>query len=309
MAYYSSLEQFKNDFSWLSKECTLEHFSYSRLSEYEFLNIAGQINKRIDDPFVEDVFNQFLSKVNLQSSMWEKKLTRSMFPVLALIPGAGFQVIFDINANGTYKSMDASGNHESESFPENTIFRMLKFQRKKSALNSSIAMFKSIAIKQKKYLNYAFIATISTNILGLGVAFYTMQVYDRVISTNGMSTLIALTIGVVIALILEIILKFSRNGIVEQAIKNMDIEFSHNIFNRFLNLRADSLPSGIGTLANKINSYSVVRGFVTSSALFIFIDFPFAFFFLGIITLVGGYKIGLLILMFLLIVSSIGFAF
>ena len=138
MTYYSSLDQLKNDLRWLSKECTLEHFSYSRLSDYEFANLSGQIEQRLDNAFVEDIFNQFLSKGNLQSSMWEDTLTRSMFPVLALIPDVGMQIIIDIDVNGVYKSINANGSIESESFPENTIFRMLKFQSKKSSSKSRI---------------------------------------------------------------------------------------------------------------------------------------------------------------------------
>ena len=309
MAYYSSLEQLKNDLNWLSKECTLEHFSYSRLSDYEFANLSGQISKRLDNPFVEDLYNQLLSKIDLQSSVWEDTLSRSMLPVIALIPEVGVQIVIDIDVNGVYKSIDANGTIQNESFPEKTIFRMLKFQSKKSSSNSSGAMFKSIAKKQKKYLYFAIIASVSINTLALGVAFYTMQVYDRVVSTNGMSTLIALTIGVGIALILELILKFSRGAIVDQATKIMDIAYAHNTFYRFLNIRSDNLPKGIGTLSSKINGYTAVRSFVVNASMFLIIDFPFAFFFLFVISLIGSFKVGLLILSFALTSVLAGFLF
>ena len=309
MSYYSSQEQLKNDFQWLGQECSLEHFSYSRLSGYEFENFNRQIKDRLDNPFVEDFFNQFLSKVGLQSSQWEDTIERNMLPVLALIPGEGIQVIIDIDVNGAYKSIGLSGTTEVESFPQNTIFRVLRFRIKNRSLSSSGAMFKAITKKHKKYLNYAFIASISINALALAIAFYTMQVYDRVISTNGISTLIALTIGVGIALLLEFILKISRSAIIDQASKNMDIEFSHKIFERFLSLRLDSMPPGIGTLSSKINSYASVRDFVTTVFPFLFIDFPFAFVFLGVITLLGGVKIGLLIFTFLIAAILVGFLF
>jgi ATP-binding cassette subfamily C protein LapB len=219
------------------------------------------------------------------------------------------QVIIDIDVNGVYKSIDSSGTQEDKYFPENTIFRALKFQSYKTRFESSKAMFKSIARKQKKYLHYAIIASISINLLALASSFYSMQIYDRVIPTNGISTLIALTIGVGIAIFLEMILKLSRGSIIDQASKNMDIEYSHNIFDRFLSVRSDNLPKGIGTLSSKINSYVSVRGFITTATIFILIDFPFAFFFLGIIVLVGGFDIGLLIFTFIVISVLIGFIF
>ena len=309
MKYYNSIKQLKKDFKWLSKDCTLEHFALSRLSEYDFKNISKWIVNRVDDSFVEGLFNQLLSKLNLQSSEWESKLTNPMLPAIALIPGIGMQVIIDIDVNGVYKSIDSSGAQKNKSFPENTIFKALKFQSQKTRFESSKSMFKSIATKQKKYLYYAIIASFSINLLALGISFYTMQVYDRVIPTNGMSTLIALTVGVGIAIFLEMILKLSRGSIIDQASKNMDIEYSHNIFDRFLNVRSDNLPKGIGSLSSKINSYVSVRGFITTASTFIFIDFPFIFFFLGVIVLIGGMEIGLLILGFIITSVLIGLIF
>ena len=309
MTYYNSLDRLKNDFKWLNKDCTLDHFSSSKLSEYKYKNLFKQIVQRVDDPFVEGLFNQLLSKINLQSSEWESELTNPMLPALALIPGIGMQVVVSVDVNGAYKTTSESGTNEYQSFPDNTIFRMLKFQAKESIVSSAKAMFESIAKKQKKYLYYAIIASVSINLLALGTSFYSMQVYDRVIPTNGISTLIALTVGVGIAIFLEMILKLSRGSIIDQASKNMDVEYSHNIFDRFLSIRSDNMPKGIGTLSSKINNYVVVRGFITTASVFILIDFPFAFFFLGIITLVGGVEIGQLILTFIIISILIGFIF
>jgi len=309
VVYYSSVKQLKNDFNWLSRDCTLDHFSSSRVSDYEHENLTKKIVQRIDNPFVKDLLNQFVSKLNLQHSVWEDTLTSTMLPALALVPGAGIQVIIDIDVNGVYKSVNADGTSEHQSFPKSAIFRMLKFQSKSETIRTARAMFESIAKSQKKYLYYAIIASISINLLALASSFYSMQVYDRVIPTNGISTLMALTVGVGIAIFLEMILKLSRGSIIDQASKNMDIEYSHNIFDRFLSVRSDNLPKGIGTLSSKINSYVSVRGFITTASVFVLIDFPFAFFFLGIIMLVGGIEIGQLIFSFIVISILIGFIF
>ena len=69
------------------------------------------------------------------------------------------------------------------------------------------------------------------------------------------------------------------------------------------------MPRGIGSLSSKIGSYAGVRFFITSVSVFIFIDFPFAFMFLAVISLIGGLKIGGLILVFGMITISIGFFF
>ena len=178
MKYYNSVDQLKNDFKWLGKDCTLDHFSSSKLSEYEYKNLFRKIVQRADNPFVEDLFNQLLSKLNLQSSAWENTLTSPMLPALALIPGAGMRVIIDIDVNGIYKSIGEHGTNEYQSFPGITIFKMLKFQAKESVVNSAKVMFELIAKEQKKYLYYAIIASVSINLLALASSFYSMQVYD-----------------------------------------------------------------------------------------------------------------------------------
>ena len=309
MKYYSTLEQLKNDLNWLSKDCTLDHFSNGRLSEYEYQDIFKDVVERTDNAFVESVFDHLLSKLSLQTTVWEGKVTSPMLPALALIPGDGMRVIIHVDASGVYKSIGENGVAEHRSLPRNSIFRMLKFKAKKSAFSSAKAMFSSIAKDQKRYLYYAITASISINLLALGSSFYSLQVYDRVIPTNGLSTLVALTVGVGIAILLELLLKLSRASIIDQASKNMDIKYAHNIFDRFLNVRSDNMPKGIGSLSSKISSYSVVRGFITTFAVFIFIDFPFAFFFLGIVTLIGGVEIGQLILLFIVISILIGMTF
>ena len=161
MKYYSSVEQLKNDFNWLSRDCTLHHFSYSKLSKYEHEKLIKTIVQRTGNRFVKNLFNQLLPKLNLQSTAWESTLTNSMLPALALVPGAGMKVIIDIDINGDYESIDASGTNKHQSFPKNTTFRMLKFQARETATSSAKAMFKSIAKKQKKYLYYAIVASTS----------------------------------------------------------------------------------------------------------------------------------------------------
>ena len=306
---YSDIEQLKRDFHWLTKESTLEHFAYSRLSSYYYDLFYKKLNSNISDDFSESFFTRVLYILDLKYTPWAEHVNSTMLPMLALIPNVGLKIILEHNSNGSYKTVGVDGVENYASFPQGSRFKALKFKRKEIENVSAIGMFKDIAFKQKKYLVYAMIASVSVNILALGSSFYSLQVYDRVIPTNGISTLIALTVGVVIAIFLEMLLKFSRAAIMDQAAKNMDIEFSHNIFERFLSVRADALPQSIGTLSSKLQSYSSVRGFISSVAMFIFIDFPFSFLFLAVIVMLGGIEIGQVVLIFLLVSILIGVMF
>jgi ATP-binding cassette subfamily C protein LapB len=105
------------------------------------------------------------------------------------------------------------------------------------------------------------------------------------------------------------ILKLSRASIMDQAAKNLDIEYSHNIFERFLSVRADNLPQSVGTISGQLQGYATIRSFVSTAAMYIFIDFPFAFLFLGVIVMIAGWQIGQVILIFLIIAILIGLMF
>ena len=111
MTYYNSIDRLKNDFKWINKDCTLDHFSSSKLSEYKYKNLFKQIVQRVDNPFVENLFNQLLSELNLQSSAWEDALTSPMLPALALIPGVGMSIVIDIDVNGVYKTIGENGTN------------------------------------------------------------------------------------------------------------------------------------------------------------------------------------------------------
>lgn len=306
---YNTSQEFKEDFNWLTKECTLEHFLVSRLSPYDYDTFFNKLSSDMDDKFTLNFFNELLLKFDLQETKWSDKINSTMLPILALIPAQGLKIIIEVQSDGSYKTVDAKGTDSCRNFPKRTKFKALKFNRREVKKMSASQMFIDIAKSQKKYLFYAVIASVSVNILALGSSFYSMQVYDRVIPTNGLSTLIALTAGVAIAIFLEMLLKFSRTAIMDQASKNMDIEYSHNIFERFLNIRADAMPRSIGTVSGQLQSYASVRGFISSAAMFIFIDFPFSFFFLAIIILLGGWEIGQIVLIFLTVSTLIGMMF
>ena len=308
MIYNHKVELLK-DFKWLSSETTLEHFTLSRLTTFEADKCTKKIPDIVTDSFVESFYTELLEKFELEENSWQDKVNDTMLPMMVLIPNEGMKIVLEKEIDGSYRTTSADGTKMYQEFPEKSQFVILKIKRKEHQKLSAKQMFIDIAKKQKKYLVYAVIASISVNLLALGSSFYSMQVYDRVIPTNGMSTLVSLTIGVAIAILLEMILKLSRASIMDQAAKNLDIEYSHNIFERFLSIRSDNLPQSIGTISGQLQGYSTIRSFVSTAAMYVFIDFPFAFLFLAVIVMIAGWQIGQVILIFLVIAILIGMMF
>lgn len=147
----------------------------------------------------------------------------------------------------------------------------------------------AFAIRKYRYIFFeAVFATFVVSAIGLISAIYTMQVYDRVLPSKGYSTLWVLTIGVLIAVVLEFVLKQVRAHMVEKASKAIDLELSAVFFGKALDIRMDARPSTVGTFASQIRHFESVRNFMTSSTLFILADAPFAVLFIIVMALIAG---------------------
>lgn len=147
----------------------------------------------------------------------------------------------------------------------------------------------AFAIRKHRFIFFeAVFATLVISLLALFSAFYTMQVYDRVVPTGSFSTLWVLTIGVAMAIVLEFTLKQVRAHMVDRASKAIDIELSGVFFGKALDIRMDARPSTVGTFASQIRHFESVRNFMTSSTLFILADAPFALIFIGVIAIIAG---------------------
>ncbi len=135
----------------------------------------------------------------------------------------------------------------------------------------------------KKEIIEACIASGFISILALATSLFSMQVYDRVIPTRGDYTLIVLFTGVVLTILIELAMKFTRSHIMDHVVVGMDSRLSREICQRLLHLRLDHIPSAVGTLASQLRGYEQLRNFYTASTLFTLIDVPMAVCFLLII--------------------------
>lgn len=157
-----------------------------------------------------------------------------------------------------------------------------------SAPKSASDWFAFALRKHRRVFIEGVFATFIISSLALFSALYTMQVYDRVVPTRGFSTLWVLTVGVMVAILLEFIMKQARSYIVERASKRIDLELSDVFFSKAMDIRMDVRPATVGTFASQIRNFESVRSFMTASTLFILADAPFALFFIGVIAIIGG---------------------
>lgn len=145
------------------------------------------------------------------------------------------------------------------------------------------------AFKKSKWI-YAqvLVAAMVSNFLSLTTALFTMTVYDRVIPNGAFESLIALSIGVVIALAFDFLIKSLRAKFIDTASKRADLEISRRLFERILRLTPSEQRQKTGAMAGTVREFETLREFFNSSTLIILIDLPFVFFFIYVISLIAG---------------------
>lgn len=143
-------------------------------------------------------------------------------------------------------------------------------------------------LREPRWLAEVIVATVLVNALAVASSIYSMQVYDRVIPSFSWVTLWALTAGMVIVMVLDWLLKYSRARILDRTASRVDLAVSQRLYEHLLALRLDTRPRGVGTLAAQMQGLESVRSFLSSSIVFALSDMPFAIIFIGLIAVVGG---------------------
>lgn len=152
----------------------------------------------------------------------------------------------------------------------------------------AMPVFRRALLRRKGMFASAILATVVVNIIALATSLYSMQVYDRVIPRSGFSTLWVLTIGVVVALLFDFLLRTTRALMIEREAAGIDGEVSNFFFGRAQAIRLDARPPGIGTMAAQVRGWEQVRSLLSSGFIFLLADLPFALFFILVIAWLGG---------------------
>lgn len=159
-------------------------------------------------------------------------------------------------------------------------------------------------LKHKRaYLKVALAATV-VNLLGFVTAMFTMTVYDRVIPNNATASLIALTIGLVIVIVFDFLLRTLRAYFVDLAGADIDHEIGSNVFQRILALRLDLKKGSTGALTGLMRELETLREFFASATLTAIVDVPFIIVTLFVIWLIGGWVVAVPLIMVPLVVLA-----
>lgn len=145
------------------------------------------------------------------------------------------------------------------------------------------------SLSQGKWLYLqVIVAAAVASFLGLSTSLFIMVVYDRVVPNEAIESLIALTVGVLIALFFDFIIKTLRAQFVDKAGQRADSRMSRLIFDKILNMRLDNRRQKSGAMASIVREFDTLREFFTSATLVAVVDLPFIFLFIWVISLIAG---------------------
>lgn len=130
----------------------------------------------------------------------------------------------------------------------------------------------------------AFLFTLATTTLALGSVVYMLEVYDRVVASRSMDTLMSLTIAVVFAYVVAEALEMIQKKLLQRATMILEIDLSENVFRAIHHANLLKVP---GIHVQQMKDLSAVRDFLHSPGMMALLELPTALFFLILIFLIN----------------------
>ncbi len=121
------------------------------------------------------------------------------------------------------------------------------------------------------------------NVFALAFPMFSMNVYDRVVPNAAIETLWALSIGVLLILAGDLLMRKLRSRFVDEAGARIDVKISATLMERVLGMRLEKRPESVGSFSQNLRGFEQVRDVITSTTVTALIDLPFACLFLLVI--------------------------
>ncbi len=132
------------------------------------------------------------------------------------------------------------------------------------------------------------LAAFLTNMLALATPLFTMSVYDRVVPNGAIPSLIALSIGMGLAIAFDFLFRMVRSRMIDVTGKTVDVVLAANIFEHVMAVKMAQRPPSVGIIANQLRDFDSVREFFTSGSVVSATDLIFAVLFIGVLFIIAG---------------------
>jgi len=134
------------------------------------------------------------------------------------------------------------------------------------------------------------------NLLAVAIALFSLQIYDRVIPYKSEPTLWVLALGVLLAVMLEGVLKVARATLMDNTGKRIELAVQNRLMRRLLGMRMAPGERRPSEVFASMREFGSVREFFTASTVGTLADLPFLIVFLALVASIGGNLVWVLVL-------------
>ncbi|NQV54270.1 MAG: ATP-binding cassette domain-containing protein [Rhodospirillales bacterium] len=140
----------------------------------------------------------------------------------------------------------------------------------------------------RKVFTEMLMMSVFINLIALVVPVFTLQVYDRVIFSSGISTLWGLVIGVAIVIMFDYIIRHSRSRVMQRVALRLDVEIGRKLFDKITSLPLqflESRPSGYWQ--SLFRDVDMIRNTLSGPPAILLADLPFTIIFFALIFVIA----------------------
>ncbi|GAA5157179.1 type I secretion system permease/ATPase [Viridibacterium curvum] len=251
---------------------------------------------RVDHLLPPSQFARAANRAGLNSRMVRRELLRiepRQLPVVLLLKDRGACLLVERRGNGLCVIREPENPDELVEMPISELLPRyngtmaivrprFRFDSRTPEVRPSAGKhwFWSAIFANWRLYRDALLAALLVNIFATIIPLYSMNVYDRVVPNHAFDTLWVLSIGALIMLGFDLVLRTVRAWIIDTASKRVDVSLSALIMERVLGMRMSSRPASVGSFSANLKSFEGVRDFVASATVTALIDLPFVLVFL-----------------------------
>lgn len=143
-------------------------------------------------------------------------------------------------------------------------------------------------LSERKILGRMIAASALLNLCALAIPLYMRAVYDRVVPNLAMSSLWALSAGIIIVLVFELLLKKVRSSFVDSLAVRVGQAVQHRAVSAVLKARIRSQGQSVGTLMTALRDLEQLALLIPQAIVTFCVDLPFVILFFTLIAAIGG---------------------
>ncbi len=127
------------------------------------------------------------------------------------------------------------------------------------------------------------LCTVLINLFVIALPLYTMNIYDKVVPNFARETLIALTVGILIVLVFDFIVKTIRIYIAERVSSSVSEDFDIALMQKIFAVPQSSMNLSVGEKSGLFRELQNIRDFFVSKIVMACVDVPFFTLFIFVI--------------------------